>query len=146
MPETLSSKENPRARGRSAGRRWPKRLALVFGLVGLAVLGTYLFFARQDAEHARFFQAGTSINAFLADYCRGLKQAGDEEDLSALLAYYAPSYSSPSRGSWRWGAPRDVGGAQVQTLLVETTPAVTREGVEDELAAYLAAFDAIESA
>jgi hypothetical protein len=131
---------------RVARRRWPLWLFGPLLLVALAVVGSRQYFAHRDTEHAAFFAAGNAFNAFLADYCRAFKRAQHERDPDGLLDLYAASYRSPARGFWRWGAPRDIGGATLWRLVAEPSAPLTRPELERELVAYLGDFETIDKA
>ena len=99
---------------------------------------------RADAEHARFFQTGKSINAFLKEYGQSLRAAIATQNIDPVARHYAADYRSPGRGRWVLGPPAALSGAAVSDLRAEGGVPYTRGDLTAELAAYVAGVAAVE--
>lgn len=132
----------------TAGRR---RVLLISTVLLLALAaGAFhtwrLIFARLDRQHARFYQAGQSIGAFLADYCQGLREAAGRGEMDPVMALYSERYATPGRGTWGWGEATVHGGVVVQHLEGTGEESFGRSRLGAELARYLGELSAIEGA
>ena len=129
-------------------RRWSRRRRL--GLVVLTLLvagaaGAHWTLRSADARHARFYDAGKGINAFLADYCRAYEQAHAGSDIDQLLRLYSTDYAAPDRGAWRWTEPVAEGAAQAWTRNPVTTASFTRPHLAEELSSDFDDFSELTS-
>ncbi len=102
--------------------------------------------ARADLKHARFYNAGKTINGFLGDYCRGLETAVAASDPSAVAAFHSPRYLSPARGRWLWGAEKPETGAAVSARLRDGDADFSPAELAAETADYLAGFERLDKA
>lgn len=112
-------------------------LGVATTLVATVAIALYVM-GRQDAEHARFYETGSSINAFLSDYAKAMKDGGKVGD------YYATGFSSPGRG--RWVLRSEASNPDVVRWKLE--PEGDRDGSRDsvlhETAEYLAALASVQ--
>jgi hypothetical protein len=98
-------------------RRFGKPLLIAAGLMGIAVIMAWFHLRAEDRRHARFYQTGKTVNAFLKEYCRSVEEAFDKQDPTRLLRHYSPESlpSPPSAGGW--GTPETLaGGVTLQRL------------------------------
>lgn len=86
---------------------------LAASLIGLGV------FNHRNEEHARFYHAGKTVNAFLKDYCAAFEAAHAAGDPQPLLTLYDDAYTA-NRGALTWGPELRAGDAVYQ--LLEETP------------------------
>ena len=93
--------------------------------------------ARDDQQHTRFYEAGSSINGFLKAYSLALKHAWEQDDPSAILAFYAPDYAASGRGDWAFGADTAVGDVVWKPLETEGRRDYTRTELAEALSGYL---------
>src|SRR5262245_19692109 len=104
-------------------RRKLKRFGLFAGITMLviviaAAIALYLMGLR-DKEHARFFNAGKSVNGFLSDYNHALKHAFQTHDPSGVATSYSDSYRSPHRGRWLMKRDADQGDIGCYSVVVD---------------------------
>lgn len=122
-------------------RRWLRRLAkvgLVLSLIltiGMAVAWRWL--NQADAHHARFLEAGKTINTFLKDYSHALTDAYHSKDRSHLLECYAANYESRGRGEWQFTKKEDIGDTMYSTLSTTDQSDFNRSKLDAEVANYL---------
>src|SRR5215472_15815573 len=94
-----------------AGRRWTmtmkvrlitlaKVLAVLVLVVVAGVSMALYVMSRRDAQHARFYTTGKSINSFLGDYSAAIREAVQKRNVDAVAGMYSDSYFSPARGRW----------------------------------------------
>jgi len=100
--------------------------------------------AEKDADHARFYNSGKTINGFLGEYCKGFEAALGASDVSSVLASYSDRYASSDRGRWVWGHQEVVNGVTVNHRRSEGSKDYRAADVADEMAGYLATFKALD--
>src|SRR5260370_41679407 len=77
------------------------RFLVAGGMVLAAILALTLYImARKDKEHARFYNTGKSVNAFLNDYQQALEDSFRQQEVSETMAFYSDRYASPARVRW----------------------------------------------
>ena len=79
-------------RGTATKRRLGRRAKIALGtgaVLAAVVLAAQGYMAYADAEHARFFQCGKSINAFLKEYGQSLREAFAARDPERVLRHYS---------------------------------------------------------
>jgi FG-GAP-like repeat len=125
-----------------------KKLAKIGLLVGAALLltvtGLWGYMAYEDAQHAKFFRTGKSINEFLSAYGRALQAAFHEHAPYPMASFYADGFHAPGRGHWRLVRDADEGDVAVWHLEASGGQDFTRDGVVGEWAAYLGGLTAVE--
>ena len=99
--------------------------------------------ARQDDQHARFYNLGKTINGFLGSYCQGVEAALAEDDPARVTGFYSQDFRSADRGNWTWSAPRAESGVTVSHLRAERS-AVTLADLATETEEYLGGFRALD--
>lgn len=115
-------------------------------LVLLALVSwTYHRVSRADAEHARFYKAGRSLNGFLKAYCGALSEARMSGDPSPVLALYDESYRSPGRGRWHYVETPAQGGSDVLELRAADRRDYDRTALGREVTDYLAGIADVEA-
>ena len=77
-----------------------KILGVLIVLVGLAVGVALYVMARKDKEHARFYNTGKAVNAFLSSYSKAMKEGFEQRDAAAVARLYSDRFTSPARGRW----------------------------------------------
>jgi len=108
-----------------------------------AGIGPYMM-ARKDAEHAKFYNTGKSVNSFLSDYNHALKEAFEKKDASPVLRFYSDRYASPGRGRWTLkpdGAESDVA---IARLRVEGNQDYRKADLQNEIREYVGGMAAID--
>jgi hypothetical protein len=125
-------------------RRLAKIAAVLLLLLALLTgVGLY-YMGRQDAEHDRFFQTGSSINSFLKEYAHDLRQAFATGDIDTLARLYADDYRAPDRGHWVLKRDADLGDVAVFRLEPADHDALDRSDLKRELAGYLDGLTAVD--
>ena len=95
-----------------------KALGIVLGMtivmLGVGVAVMLCVMAKQDAEHAAFYNTGASIKAFVGDYGKAVKAAFKAKDMSGIAIFFADDYPAKprgdvdrhvlQRGQWSWEA------------------------------------------
>ena len=108
--------------------------------VALAVLVplTLHGMSKEDRRHARFYNAGKTINGFLSSYCEGLEASVAESDPAKTDAFYSAGYRAPGRGRWVWGAEEPQTGVAVTARLSRGGADFSSAELAAENADYLA--------
>lgn len=93
-----------------------KALGITVGIaivmLGIGVAAMLRMMAKQDAEHAAFYNTGASIKSFVGDYGKAVQAAFSTHDMSRIATFYADDYPTTShgnvdsrvlqRGRWTW--------------------------------------------
>lgn len=108
---------------------------LAVALVGIPMLLHQM--QEKDRQHARFYNSGKTINAFLKDYCGALEQAVNGGGEGHLMDLYSQAYASPDRGEVRFADLRDMGAVSARPLQAQGRRAYSRQHLESEIASYL---------
>lgn len=126
-----------------------RKFALV--VVALAIIVTtsltvvlYLM-ERRDKEHAKFYSTGKSVNVFLGNYSRSIRDAFDKKDSAPVLALYSESFSSPSRGRWVSKRDQDQSDVAVYRMTSEGGIDMDKAGLRDEVNGYLGSVSSIKN-
>lgn len=104
-------------------------------LVGVPMLRYHL--QEKDQLHARFYNSGKTINAFLKDYCQAIEGAVADGSQDALLDLYSHAYDAPNRGQVRFASQRSIGPVTARTLRAEGQTNYSRDQLKDEVSLYL---------
>ncbi|RMH15732.1 MAG: VCBS repeat-containing protein [Acidobacteria bacterium] len=128
---------------RPAWRRW-RRSGVVAAVLLAALAVAYHQLAARDRQHARFYQAGQSINGFLGEYCAALEAARQSGRVDPLLAFYHPAYHAPGRGREVWGESRRLAGAEVYPRRRSGTADAGLDELRRELSTYVGELAAID--
>jgi FG-GAP-like repeat len=110
--------------------------------VGLGV-ASYVM-ARQDTEHAKFFNTGKSVNKFLSDYNHALQAAFERKDAATVTRFYSDKYVSPGRGHWVHQPDRAESDVAISRLLVEGAQDYRKADVQREVGEYINGLVAID--
>jgi len=111
-------------------------LTVFFALLLLVVLAAF-HMERQDAEHARFYNTGKTVNDFLKGYCGALETSFAARNAAALAGRYSGAYAAPGRGAWRWGEPTPENDVVLRHLERQGAADYGRDELTAELGAYL---------
>jgi hypothetical protein len=87
-----------------AKRKILKTLLKTLGVLlvlGATAAGVALYvMARKDREHARFYNTGKSVNAFLGGYSKAVREGFEKRDAAPVASLYSGRFASPARGRW----------------------------------------------
>jgi hypothetical protein len=125
-------------------KKLAKITLVLCGVVVLSALGLSGYMTYEDAQHAKFFQTGRTINEFLSTYSQSLLAAFHQKDVQPVAPLYSNNYHSPSRGQWLLKSGGAEGDVAVSHLRTEGDRSFTKEDLLSELAAYLAGLTAVE--
>ena len=110
-----------------------------------AIVGLTLFvMAGKDKEHARFYNSGKSVNAFLNDYKHALEDSFKRRDFSETMALYSDRYASPARGRWILKPDLTQGDVASFKLVSDGRKDYAKGDVRDEIANYLQGLSAVD--
>ena len=110
-----------------------------------AIVGLTLFvMARKDKEHARFFNTGKSVNAFLNDYKHALEDSFKRQNVSGTMAFYSGHYASPARGRWILKPDLTQGDVASFKLISDGGKDYAKDDVRDEITNYLKSLSAVD--
>ncbi len=126
-----------------------RRKALwILGVLMVAVIVTVALtlhaMGRSDAEHARFYNAGKTINDFLKSYCKGLEKAHAEGRPGPVVGLYGDEYLVPARGRWSWSDEQSLGDVAALHLVPVGDEDIGRSELAAEVVDYLAGLTAID--
>lgn len=113
-----------------------KVLGVLVVLVGVAVAALLYVMARKDKEHARFFNTGRSVNAFLGDYTKAVKEGFQKRDAAPVARLYSDHFSSPARGSWVMRAGANESDVSVSNVVPEGGQDYTKADIGGEVSRY----------
>ncbi|HEX8292268.1 MAG TPA: VCBS repeat-containing protein [Pyrinomonadaceae bacterium] len=77
-----------------------KALVVLAVLGGAAAAAALYVMARKDKEHARFYNTGKTVNAFLGGYSKAVREGFERRDAAPVAALYSDRFASPARGRW----------------------------------------------
>src|SRR5260370_416077 len=121
------------------------RILIVSSITIAAAVAVALYvMARQDAQHARFYNTGKAVNKFLSDYNHALKNAFEKKKTSEIAEFYSERYFSPGRGKWVMKREKDAGGVACYKLTAEGQNDYGKNDVRDEIAGYMLGLASIE--
>src|SRR5947209_15982644 len=110
-----------------------KVLLVVGAVVALITAALFGYLAYEDAQHAKFFRAGRSINEFLSDYSHSLVDAYSQKDVQYLTRHYSDNYHSPVRGRWLLEGETAEGDVAVSRLRPEGEQTFKKSDLSGEL-------------
>jgi FG-GAP-like repeat len=131
--------------GRSK-RRLLKKLAMLtvvlLVIVGSVIAVALYLMARSDKEHAKFFNTGKSVNAFLGNYTRALRESFDKKDPAAVMSLYSDRFRSPGRGQWQMAPASAESDVSISRVVIKGRDDFDKQQLRGEVVNYL---DSIKS-
>jgi hypothetical protein len=132
-----------------AKRKRLKTLLKVLGvLTVLSALGVGValyMMARKDREHARFYNTGKSVNAFLSSYSKAIKEGFEQGDAGAVALLYSDRFSSPARGRWVLREDRGESDVAVFRLAADGRQDYAKADIGDEVSRYFGTLASIKN-
>ncbi|HKG15136.1 MAG TPA: hypothetical protein VKB12_17565, partial [Pyrinomonadaceae bacterium] len=122
-----------------------KVLAVFAVVVGLAVGAALYLMARKDAEHAKFYESGRSVNTFLGGYTKAVKEGFAERDASKVAALYSERFASRARGRWTLRADADQSDIAVSRLAADGAQDFTKADINGEVSGYFASLSSVQN-
>ena len=131
--------------GRSK-RRLLKKLAMLtvvlLVIVGSVIAVALYLMARSDKEHAKFFNTGKSVNAFLGNYTRALRESFDKKDPAPVMSLYSDRFRSPGRGQWQMAPASEESDVSISRVVIKGRDDFDKQKLRGEVVNYL---DSIKS-
>jgi hypothetical protein len=119
-----------------------KTLGVLLVLAGLAAGVALYVMARKDKEHARFYNTGKTVNAFLGGYSKAIKEGFERRDAAPVAALYSERFASPARGRWVMQDDRGEGDVAILRLASDGRRDFAKSDIAGEVARY---FDTLAS-
>ncbi|HSE19909.1 MAG TPA: VCBS repeat-containing protein [Pyrinomonadaceae bacterium] len=131
--------------GRSK-RRLLKKLAMLtvvlLVIVGSVIVVALYVMAQSDKEHAKFFNTGKSVNAFLGNYTRALRGGFDKKDPAPVMSLYSDRFWSPGRGHWQMVRVSEESDVSISRVVIKSRDDFDKQQLRGEIVNYL---DSIKS-
>ena len=131
--------------GRSK-RRLLKKLAMLtvvlLVIVGSVIAVALYVMAQSDKEHAKFFNTGKSVNAFLGNYTRALRESFDKKDPAPVMSLYSDRFWSPGRGHWQMAHASEESDVSISRVVIKSRDDFDKQQLRGEVVNYL---DSIKS-
>jgi hypothetical protein len=131
--------------GRSK-KRLLKKLAMLtvvlLVIVGSVIAVALYLMARSDKEHAKFFNTGKSVNAFLGNYTRALRESFDKKDPALVMSVYSDRFWSPGRGRWQMAPASEESDVSISRVVINGRDNFDKQQLRGEIENYL---DSIKS-
>jgi hypothetical protein len=99
---------------------------------------------RRDAKHARFYNTGKSINSFLTEYSRAVREAFQKRNAAAVAVLYSDNYFSPGRGRWESKQDQSEGDVWVFRLAAQGQEDFSKNNLRDEISRYVSGIASID--
>ncbi len=101
--------------------------------------------ARRDKEHARFFNTGKSVNVFLGNYTRALRESFEKKNPAAVMSLYSDRFWSPHRGHWEMTSAGQESDVSVSRVVIKGQDDFDKQALRSEVATYLASINSIDN-
>src|SRR5262245_29096973 len=122
------------------------KLAIVLlVIVGSAIAATLYVMDRRDKEHARFFDTGKAVNAFLGNYTRALRESFDKKDPAAVLSLYSDRFWSPGRGHWEMAPAGQESDVAISRVVITGKQDFDKQALRGEVVNYLASISSVDN-
>jgi hypothetical protein len=122
------------------------KLLIILLLIAGNIVGVALYLmARRDKEHARFFNTGKAVNAFLGTYSRAVRESFEKKDPTAIMNLYSDRFSSPGRGHWTRGPADDESDVSVFRTVIEGREDFDKQAIRGEVVSYLGSIASIDN-
>lgn len=122
-----------------------KITAVLVVLTGLAVATALYLMNRKDEEHAKFYATGKSVNKFLGDYSKAVKDGFERRDAEPVARLYSERFSSPARGRWMMRADGNQSDVAVFTVVRDGGADFAKADIREEAARYYSSLDSIKN-
>src|SRR5262249_8293590 len=117
----------------------------VLGLVaGVGIAIALYVMGHRDAQHARFYNTGKSINSFLSDYSHAVREAFQKRNADAVASLYSDRYLSPGRGRWETQQDKSQSDVSVFRLAAQGQEDFNKSNLRDEIFRYVGGITSID--
>ncbi len=122
------------------------KLFIVLLVIGTSVVAVALYvMARSDREHAKFFNTGKSVNVFLGNYTRALRESFDKKDPAAVMSLYSDRFQSPGRGHWEMKPASEESDVSISRVVINGHQDFDKRQLRGEVVNYLASINSISN-
>ena len=122
------------------------KLFIVLLVIGTSVVAVALYvMARSDREHAKFFNTGKSVNVFLGNYTRALRESFDKKDPAAVMSLYSDRFQSPGRGHWEMKPASEESDVSISRVVINGHQDFDKQQLRGEVVNYLASINSISN-
>lgn len=134
--------------GRSK-RRFVRTLAMLTAVLlviaGCVIAVALYLMARSDKEHAKFFNTGKSVNVFLGNYTRALRESFEKKDSAAVMSLYSDRFWSPGRGHWQMAPASEENDVSISRVVINGRDDFDKQQLRGEVVNYLASIKSISN-
>lgn len=114
-------------------------------LVGVAIAGALYVMARRDKEHAKFFNTGKSVNVFLGNYTRALRESFEQKNPAPMMSLYSDRFWSPGRGHWEMDPANQENDIAISRVVIKGQQDFDKQALRGEVENYLASIASINN-
>ena len=130
-------------------RRFLKTLATivvaVLLIVGVGIAVALYVMARRDREHAKFFNTGKSVNVFLSNYTRAIRESFEKKDPALVMNLYSDRFWSPGRGHWEMVSTEEESDVAISRVVIKGQQDFDKQALRGEIANYLTTIASIKN-
>jgi FG-GAP-like repeat len=120
-----------------------KLTVVLLVIVGSVIAATLYVMARRDKEHAKFFDTGKSVNVFLGNYTRAIRESFEKRDPTAVMSLYSDRFWSPGRGHWQMAPAGEESDVSISRVAIEGRQDFDKQQLRGEVVNYLASINSI---
>jgi len=120
-----------------------KLTVVLLVIVGSVIAATLYVMARRDKEHAKFFNTGKSVNVFLGNYTRAIRESFEKKDPAAVMSLYSDKFRSPGRGHWQMAPASEESDVSISRVVIEGRQDFDKQQLRGEVVNYLASINSI---
>src|SRR5829696_7336089 len=132
-----------------AKRKILKTLSKTLGVLlvlALAAAGVGLYvMARKDREHARFYNTGKSVNAFLGSYSKAFREGFERRDAAAVARLYSDRFASPARGRWVMREDAGESDVSISRLASDGRQDYAKDDINEEVSRYFGTLASVKN-
>jgi hypothetical protein len=122
-----------------------KLTVVLLVIVGSVIAVMLYIMARRDKEHAKFFNTGKSVNVFLGNYTRALRESFEKQDPAPVMGLYSDRFWSPGRGHWRMTTSSAESDVSISRVVIEDRQDFNKQQLRGEVVNYLASINSISN-
>jgi hypothetical protein len=120
-----------------------KLTVVLLVIVGSVIAATLYVMARRDKEHTKFFNTGKSVNVFLGNYTRAIRESFEKKDPAPVMSLYSDKLWSPGRGRWQMVPASEESDVSISRVVIEGRQDFDKQQLRGEVVNYLASINSI---
>src|ERR1044072_7490962 len=122
------------------------KLIVVLLVIVVSVIAAVLYvMGRRDKEHAKFFNTGKSVNVFLGNYTKALRESFDKKDPAPVMSLYSVRFWSPGRGRWEMKPASEESDVSISRVVIDGRQDFDKQQLRGEVVNYLASINSISN-